>query len=981
MVSVEPPPSATARRQTSQFQQPAAFTLDFLGSWHTVNNINSVAVSTDQKASHGERKRDRVSDESFEQTLLQASMIEASVDGILAFDRECRYIAWNRAMECISGITRDEVLGKCAFDVFPFLKETGESKYLLEALAGRSVVVENRPYAVPETGRAGFFEGYYSPLLTKGGEVAGGIAIVRDVTERKHAEELANEAHQRLSLHVENTPLAVIEWDKDYRISRWPLSAERLFGWKAEEVLGKTIDEWRFVHPEDLKAVQEVGYRQRQGTERHSVSRNRNFTKQGTVLHNEWYNSVLHDESGRVISVLSLVLDVTARKRIEEAMRESEEQYRLLFESNPHAMWVYDLETLRFLAINDAAVEQYGYSRDEFLSMTLAQIRPPEDVPILQDVLARRSARLTRPAEWRHRKKNGALITVEITAHQLDFSGRRAELVMAIDITERKIAEQALVESEDRYRDLVDNSHELMCTHDLEGRILSVNPWAASVLGYKQDALIGLHIRDGLVPEYRDQFDDYLKEIRKNGFARGIMRVKTASGETRFWEYNNTLRTQGVETPIVRGMAHDVTERRQALAREKEARLEAETANRLKDEFLSTLSHELRTPLTAIIGWAELLINGNLDADKQPKALETIARNARFQAELIDDLLEVSRIITGKLPLNFSACELQPVIEAALESIRPTAQAKAVRLELVLEPVGALIYGDVDRLRQVIWNLLSNAVKFTPRNGSVQVKLHCTSSHAVIAVSDSGEGIKGDFLPRVFERFSQADGSSTRTHGGLGLGLAIVRHLVEIHGGTVHAESPGEGLGATFIVSLPVMQATEPQVRTPKFEVNNLSVAHPDLIAHSPALDGLRLLIVDDEVDFRELVTTMLGHHGAVVKSAASAGEALVYFENWKPDVLVADIGMPDEDGYGLIRKVRALSADRGGSTPAVALTAYTRAEDRLRALSAGYQIHLAKPITGPELVAAVANLVGRTYRTEQKTPSLINTDKTYNAP
>jgi len=908
-------------------------------------------------------------------------MIEASVDGILAFDRECRYIAWNRAMECISGIRRDEVLGKCAFDVFPFLKETGESKYLFEALAGRSVVAENRPFAVPETGRAGFFEGYYSPLRTKGGEVVGGIAIIRDITERKHAEESANEAHQRLSLHVENTPLAVIEWDKDYRISRWSPSAERLFGWKAEEVLGKSIDEWRFVHPEDLKAVHEVGYRQRQGMERHSISRNRNFTKQGTVLHNEWYNSVLHDESGRVISVLSLVLDVTARKRIEEAMRESEEQYRLLFESNPHAMWVYDLETLRFLAVNDAAVEQYGYSRDEFLSMTLAQIRPPEDVPILQDVLARRSAQLARPAEWRHRKKNGALITAEITAHQLDFSGRRAELVMAIDITERKLAEQALRESEDRYRDLVDNSHELMCTHDLQGRILSVNPWAARVLGYSQNDLIGLHIRDGLVPEYRDQFDDYLREIRENGCARGLMRVKTASGETRFWEYYNTLRTQGVETPIVRGMAHDVTERRQALAREKEARLEAETANRLKDEFLSTLSHELRTPLTAIIGWAELLINGDLAADKQPKALETITRNARFQAQLIDDLLEVSRIITGKLPLNFSACELQPVIEAALESIRPTAQAKAVRLELVLEPVGALIYGDVDRLRQVIWNLLSNAVKFTPGNGSVQVKLHCTSSHAVITVSDSGEGIKRDFLPRVFDRFSQADGSSTRTHGGLGLGLAIVRHLVEIHGGTVHAESPGEGLGATFMVSLPLMQATEPQIRTPEFEVNNLVGTHSDLIAHSPALDGLRLLIVDDEVDFRELVTVMLGHYGAVVKSAASAGEALAHLENWKPDVLVADIGMPDEDGYGLIRKVRALSADRGGSTPAVALTAYTRAEDRLHALSAGYQIHLAKPITGPELVAAVANLVGRTYQTEQKTPSLINTDKTYNSP
>lgn len=645
-----------------------------------------------------------------------------------------------------------------------------------------------------------------------------------------------------------------------------------------------------------------------------------------------------------------------------------QEQYRLLFESNPHPMWVFDRETMRFLAVNDAAVEQYGYSKEEFLSMTLAQIRSPEDA---HGRLGRDSRAMGRVEEWRHRKKNGALITVEITAHQLNFSGRRAELVMAIDITERKFAEQALRESEDRYRDLVDNSHELMCTHDLQGRILSVNPWAARVLGYQQEALIGLHVRDGLDPEYRDQFDDYLKEIRKNGFARGIMRVKTADGETRYWEYNNTLRTQGVETPIVRGMAHDVTERRQALAREKEARLEAETANRLKDEFLSTLSHELRTPLTAIIGWADLLINGALDSNQRPKALEIIARNARFQAQLIEDLLEVSRIITGKLRVNFSPCELRPVIEAAVESIKPTAAAKAVRLELLLEPDRALIYGDVDRLRQVIWNLLSNAVKFTPRNGSVQVKLLCTSSHALIAVSDSGEGIKPDFLPRVFERFTQADGSSTRPHGGLGLGLAIVRHLVEIHGGTVRADSPGEGLGATFIVILPLMEASKGQLQTPRLEPNDLPAFHAVSIPHLPSLDGLRLLVVDDEVDFRELVITMLGHYGANVKAAASASEALVDLENWKPDVLVADIGMRDEDGYGLIRKVRMLTAERGGSIPAIALTAYTRDEDRLRALSAGYHIHLAKPITGPQLAAAVANAAGRTDSIRENTSSI----------
>jgi PAS domain S-box-containing protein len=887
------------------------------------------------------------------------SLLEASVDGILAFDREYRYTAWNRAMEAISGVRREDVLGKRAFDVFPFLKETGEFKYFLEALAGKTSIVANRPYAVPQTGRAGFFEGHYSPLRSTDGEVIGGVAVIRDITQRKRAEEIANAAHQRLSLHVENTPLAVIEWDNEFRISRWSASAEKLFGWTAEEVLGKRVSDWEFVFPEDLEAVYEVGQRQRQGIERHGVSRNRNYTKAGAVLHCEWYNSVLYDESERLTSVLSLVLDVTQRKRIEGALHQSEEQYRLLFESSPQAMWVYDLETLRFLAVNDAAVLHYGYSLEEFLSMTIKEIRPAEDLPALYAYLSGSTSGLHSAGEWRHRKKDGTIISVEITSHRLDFAGRPAKLVLANDITERRIAEKALRESEDRYRDLVDNSHELMCTHDLDGRVISVNPWAARVLGYPQDSLIGLNIRDGLLQEYRDQFDNYLHTIKTNGFARGVMRVRTAAGEIRLWEYYNTLRTKGVETPIVRGMAHDVTERRQALAREKDARKEAEAANRLKDEFLSTLSHELRTPLTAIIGWSHLLLQGEVDRQKQPKALETIARNAKSQAQLIDDLLDVSRIITGKLHLDFSPCELQPVMEAAVESIRPTAEAKAVRLQLLLEPHVGLVFGDPDRLQQIVWNLLSNAVKFTPNGGAVQVRLQRINSNVEIAVSDSGVGIKPDFLPHVFDRFRQADGSTTRAHGGLGLGLAIVRHLVELHGGVVGAVSAGEGQGATFTVKLPLIikQARKVLTDVQREEPTSTDV---ETVMHSPLLKGLRVLIVDDEPDALELVTMILGRYGAEVRAASSAGEALEYVESWKPGVLVADIGMQGEDGYGLIRKVRALSQDRGGRTPALALTAYARSEDRARALEAGYQVHLAKPVDRAELAAAVANLAGR---------------------
>ncbi len=886
-----------------------------------------------------------------EQKLFLKSLLEANIDGIIAFDGECRFTAWNRAMEEFSGVKREQALGKCAFDLFPCLKETGEDSYYLRALSGTAAVAENRPYKIPETGRSGFFDGYYSPRHDENGKVVGGVAIIRDVTDRKRAEATALEAH-RLAFHVENTPLAVIEWDHEFRVLRWSPAAVRLFGWQAEEVIGKRFIDWEFVVSDDLEAVHKVGSRQIEGSEQRGITRNRNYTKLGNVLSCEWYNSALYD-NGTLVSVLSLVLDVTVATKIEEALRQSEAQYRLLFESNPHAMWVYDQQTHQFLAVNEAAIQHYGYSRQEFLAMTIEGIRPPADVELLHDYLLHENPEYNRAGEWRHQKKDGTIFTVEITSNRLNFEGRRAVFVLANDITERKLAERALRESEDRYRDLVENSHELMCTHDLEGNILSVNPWAARVLGYPQEMLIGMNVRDGLVPEYRAQFDEYIRRVKTEGSARGVMKVRTANGETRMWEYYNTLRTEGVETPIVRGMAHDATERRQALVREKDARHEAEAANRVKDEFLSTLSHELRTPLTAIMGWSNLLVYGEVAPEKHQQAFETIARNAKSQAQLIDDLLEVSRIITGKIRLDFIPCELQTVIEAAAESLRPTAEAKGVSLQISAKSDVGPVLGDRERLQQVVWNLLSNAVKFTPSGGSVQLDLVRINAHAEIVVTDSGAGIGGDFLPHVFERFRQADGSTTRKHGGLGLGLAIVRHLVELHGGSARAESEGEGKGATFTVRLPLMQQSPHHVETRPPAPLKPATKNGE----APSLAGLNLLIVDDEPDARDLVSTMLQRCGANVQTAASAREALERMETWKPDVLIADIGMPVEDGYDLIKKVRARSKEAGGQVPALALTAYARSQDRVRALSSGYQVHLAKPVDRAELATVVARL------------------------
>ncbi|MFL6195983.1 MAG: response regulator [Thermoanaerobaculia bacterium] len=395
-------------------------------------------------------------------------------------------------------------------------------------------------------------------------------------------------------------------------------------------------------------------------------------------------------------------------------------------------------------------------------------------------------------------------------------------------------------------------------------------------------------------------------------------------------------------------------ERARLLVLEQAARKQAEEANRTKDEFLATLSHELRTPLNAILGWVQVLRTGKLDADSAARALETIERNARSQAQLIADLLDVSRIITGKLRLEFRPVELPRIIDAALESVRPAADAKGILLEVSLAPIPSPVLGDPDRLQQVVWNLLSNAIKFTPRGGRVEVKLRGTGTSAAIRIADTGMGIRPDFLPYVFDRFRQAESSSTRSHGGLGLGLSIVRHLVEHHGGTVEVESAGENQGAAFTVQLPLRAelAEESSLDSTAARMRVFNV--PDL------LKEVRILVVEDEIDTRDLIALSLRQCGAEVMAVGSVQEALDEIDRRVPDVLVSDIGMPGEDGYDLIRKIREREPGQGANLPAVALTAYARAEDRLRALESGYQTHLAKPIDPSELVATVARLAGR---------------------
>jgi signal transduction histidine kinase/CheY-like chemotaxis protein len=407
------------------------------------------------------------------------------------------------------------------------------------------------------------------------------------------------------------------------------------------------------------------------------------------------------------------------------------------------------------------------------------------------------------------------------------------------------------------------------------------------------------------------------------------------------------LAAEQIAVSISNALAAD--ERTQLIARERAAREDAERSNRAKDEFLAIVSHELRNPMSAVLGWTRMLLGGDLPPDKQRRALETIERNALNQAQLIEDLLDVSRVVSGKLRLEVAPLSFEEVVRAAIDSARPALDAKQLRLNTVIDTAAVALMGDAVRLQQVVWNLLANAAKFTPKGGSIRIVITRVDSVIELEVTDSGKGISPDVLPYVFERFKQGDSSTTRTYGGLGLGLAISKSIVEMHGGTITARSDGEGRGATFVVRLPVSPVRKAEIAPPR--------PHAMRLEYPPEIAGLHVLVVDDDADGRDMLAAILTEGGTRVSTASSVAEAIAQFDRDRPDVLISDIGMPGEDGYALIRKVRARPPEAGGSVPAASLTAYASTEDRRRALLAGFNMHVPKPIDPGELVAVVASL------------------------
>jgi PAS domain S-box-containing protein len=670
--------------------------------------------------------------------------------------------------------------------------------------------------------------------------------------------------------------------------------------------------------------------------------------------------------------------DRTGSKK--EEPRESEERFRLLVESvRDYAIFMLDPDGV-VLTWNAGAERFKGYRAHEIIGQHFSRFYPLEALERGLPAHELEVAKATGVFEdegWRLRK-DGSLFwaNVVITA----MRNAQGELLgfakVTRDLTQRRAHEEDLRRSEERFRFLVEGVRDYaIFMLDPNGRVATWNVGAERIKGYTASEIIGQHFsifypedaRESMWPEHELQiaseqgsFVDTGWRLRKDGtsFWANVTLTALRDDTGRLLGYAKLTRDL-TSAKRVEAMEFANEQREEMLDAERSARMAAQRAIRIKDEFLATLSHELRTPSSAILGWTQLLLREGTPKgpDAHKRAIEVIDRNARAQVKLIDDLLDLSRIMTGKIRLDLNPISLASVLEAAVHSAMPAAEAKGIRLQSILGSSQDIVSADSTRLQQVVWNLLTNAIKFTPKGGQVQVVLQRVNSHLELSVSDTGIGIPASYLPHVFDRFSQRDSSTTRAFGGLGLGLAICKQLVELHGGSIKAASQGEGMGATFSVQLPLSIVQLDDRSAPR--IHPTAETQPGEVLSLPRLEGVHVFVVDDEPDARELLRTVLDDQGATVTTFGSAQEALAALKTTRPTLLICDVGMPKMDGYQLIRTLRAQES-RSERIPALALTAFARAEDRKRSLVAGYQAHLAKPFDVSEFILVIADLVGR---------------------
>ncbi len=866
------------------------------------------------------------------------------------------------------------------------------------------------------------------------------LARQRAEEELLRTKEALRQNQERLHAALTAAGTGTFRWNVQTNEVDWDGNLDRLFGLQTAPALQSFDTFMAAVHPDDRPLVVDACER--------SARDGADLDLEFRVV---WPDGSIHwladkakafrDEHGRPLYMTGACADITERKNAAEALKEKEQQLRVMFNQAAVGIALAGLDA-RFLEMNRKFCEILGYSADELRTLTFTGITHADDVEETA-VGVRRLLAGAIPeycVEKRYLRRDGTPVWSLTTVTLLrDVAGKPERFLGVIDdITHRKRAEEALRNSEARHRSLADALREetrildllnqtgkaLASTLDLRALVQVITDAATQLSGAQFGAFFYnttdeqsgdsfvLYTLSGAPREAFERFgqpratalfgptfrgeapirvDDVLRDSRYGrtaphyGMPEGHppvrsylgVPVRSRSGEvigSLFFGHGQpsvfTERTERLIAGVAAqaGIAIDnarlyeaaqraAEERMLLLESERAARTAAEHLSEVKDEFLATLSHELRTPLNAILGWAQVLRSSPRDKDDLLKGLETIERNARVQTQLIEDLLDMSRIASGKLRLDVQAIHPLAFIEAAIETVHPAAHAKGITLEHFLDPAAGPISGDPDRLQQVIWNLLSNAIKFTPRDGRVQVLLERVNSQVEISVADTGVGISPEFIPHLFERFRQGDASTTKAYGGLGLGLSIVKNLVELHGGTVDVRSPGEGRGTTVSVCLPL---------APVYRNAGSGARHPESPAGNVGrhaeeeLSGLTVLVVDDQSEARELIKRVLEDSGAEVVTAGTAPEGLALVKDRKPHVLITDIGMPGADGFELLRQVRSLGSSRGGSVPAIALTACARPGDRTRALRAGFVVHVSKPLDPGELIATVATVAGR---------------------
>lgn len=829
-------------------------------------------------------------------SLLLAAIVASSEDAIVSKNLNSIVTSWNEGAERLFGYPPEEMIGQSILKVIP-PERHHEEAIILEKLRAGLRIEHYETQRVRKDGTLIDVSLTISPVKNEEGKTVGASKIVRDISERKKAQATSAAYQNKLEVLAQIGSMLAAERDLDRLV-------------QAVTDAGRELTEAAF----------------------------------GAFFYNR------QGDSGEAYTLYTL----------SGAPREAFESF-----GHPRATPIFKptFEGSSIVRLDDVtADERYGQMPPHHgMPKGHLPVRSYLAVPVIS-----REGRVLGGLFFGHPEpavfKPEAEILLTTLAAQAAVAIDNADLYSKLEweLNEQRNLQAALKENQELNTNILGTTTDCVKILDIEGVIVMMNEPGSAALGLgSPQEVVGKHWSDLFPAEEKAGVKKAIAEACEGSTSRFEGWCDTAGGGVKWWDsiLSPIRDAQGTVTRLA-VISRDITNARRAVAQIEAAKEEAERQSRIKDEFLATLSHELRTPLQSILGWTQMLSAPGVEQEEIAHGLEVIDRNARSQTRIIEDLLDMSRILAGKVRLDVHRITVAPLITAAIETVQPAADAKGIRITSVLDSEAQPISGDPNRLQQIFWNLLSNAIKFSQRGGRVHVVLERVNSHVEVSVTDKGEGIASDFLPHVFERFRQADGSTTRTSGGLGLGLAIVKNLVELHGGSVRAKSSGKGKGATFIVALPLApldaDAHDPLRRHP---------AAPETVSRPPEmpdLSGVKVLLVDDEKDALELLGLVLKKAGATIQSARSADEALREIASSTPDLVVSDIGMPEKDGLSLIRSIRALEDPIARNIPAIALSAYTRAEDRIQSISAGFHIHLSKPADPLELLTVIKSIAKR---------------------